>query len=207
MDIQLQAHVMSADGTELGHIDKVIFDPRTGETTAIVIHQGGIFGRDVAVEVGHIRVATPAHVEVDLNREQVEGSPDFVERDYMGPPATWVPPYGWAPESVLWPLGAGDFAYPVVTGVPPDEERTEDEEAVVVRGSDVLASGGEKVGTVRNVVVDTETHRPSRVIMRRGLVFAEEVELPGSWVASVEDHALLLNVDKATVERQPKLDD
>ena len=63
---------------------------------------------------------------------------------------------------------------------------------------------GEKVGTVHNVLVDPVSHKPSRVIVRRGILFSEDVEIPGEWVASVDDQRVALNVDKVTVEQLAK---
>jgi uncharacterized protein YrrD len=63
---------------------------------------------------------------------------------------------------------------------------------------------GEKVGSVHNVMVDPATHKPSRLIVKRGVLFTEDVELPGDWVASLAADKVVLNVDKVTVEQLAK---
>jgi uncharacterized protein YrrD len=215
MDIQLEAPVVSSDGADLGKIDKVIFDPQSGETKSIVVRKGLILARDVSVSTDHVRVAAPTRVELDLTKAEVEALPDFYEADYSWPPQNWVAPYGWPAGSVLWP-GAlpGDTAmaypglYPDVAPISQEESdriRQRDEEnAVVGQGAEVLALGGEKVGSVHNVLVDPATHKPARVVMRRGMLFTEDIELPGDWVASVDDQRVTLNVDKVTVEQLVK---
>ena len=214
MDIQLDAPVVSADGADLGKIDKVIFDPQTNETKSIVVRKGTILARDVAIPTEHVRVAAATRVELDMTKAQVEALPDFVEADYSWPPDTWVAPYGWPAGAVLWPVpypGDVPVAYPAMypAAAPTDEEveriRQRDmENAIVGHGADVVAMDGEKVGNVRNVLVDPTTHKPSRVIVQRGIVFTEDVELPGDWVSSVDDHKVVLNVDKVTVEQLAK---
>jgi uncharacterized protein YrrD len=215
MDIQLEAPVVSSDGADLGKIDRVIFDPQSGETKSIVIHKGVILARDVAVPTEHIRVAAPSRVELDMTKEAVDALPDFYDADYSWPPQNWVAPYGWPAGAVLWP-GAypGDvpLAYPSMypgaahaMDEQADRIRKQDEEnAIVGSGAEVLAKGGERVGSVHNVMVDPDTRKPSRVVVRRGVLFTEDVELPGDWVASVDDQKVLLNVDKVTVEQLAK---
>ncbi|MFI5267083.1 MAG: PRC-barrel domain-containing protein, partial [Chloroflexota bacterium] len=124
-----------------------------------------------------------------------------------------VAPYGWPVGGVLWPTAAvGAEPMGFMASIPrhvPDEvaemERQEDlENAVVGHGAEVLARGGEKVGSVHNVMVDPTSHKPSRVIVKRGVLFTEDVELPGDWVASMDDNKVMLNVDKVTVEQLAK---
>ena len=210
MELQLDTPVVSSDGADLGKIDKVVFDPQTSETKSIVIHKGVILGRDVAVPVERVRVAAATRVELDMTKDEIGRLPDFVEADYHYPPTSWVAPYGWPAGAVMWPVAyPGDLpvAYPL--DVMSDEElerakQRDAENAVVGHGAEVLAMDGEKVGSVENVLVDPVSHRPSRVIVRRGMVFTEDVELPGDWVASYDDEKVVLNVDKVTVEQLSK---
>ncbi len=206
MDIQLDAPVVSRDGADLGKIDKVIFDPQSGQTKSIVVRKGMILARDVAIPTEHIRVAAPTRVELDMSKQEIEALPDFVEADYSWPPQNWVAPYAWPAGAVLWPM-----AYPAATPVsgPADEEleraRQRDmQNAIIGHGAEVVAIDGEKVGSVENMMVDPATHKPSRVILRRGVLFKEDVELPGDWVSSVDDEKVVLNVDKVTVEQLAK---
>jgi len=210
MDIQLDAPVVTCDGADAGKINKVIFDPHTSETKSIVVHAGGIFGRNVAVPIDVIRVAAPTRVELTWTKAQFESEPDFIEESYIYPPETWVAPYGWASGSVLWP---GGYMPGVVLDNPAldmtDEQREkllqEDENnAMVGHGAEILAVDGSKVGSVDNLLVDPESHKPSRVVMKRGFLFTEDVELPGDWVASYDDGKVTLNVDKVTVEQLAK---
>lgn len=214
MDIQLNAPVVSRDGADLGKIDRVIFDPQNGETTHIVVHKGVILARDVAVPIEKIRVAAPTRVELDMAKDEVEQIPDFIEADYAWPPETWIAPYGWPAGGVMWPLAYGGdtpLALPqdvLATDMPEDARRAREErmehEAVVGEGAEVVAMDGQKVGSVQNMVVDPVSHKPSRVIVRRGVLFSEDVEIPGDWVASVDDERVALNVDKVTVEQLSK---
>lgn len=210
MDIQLEAPVVSSDGADLGKIDKVIFDPATGETKSIVVRKGVILGRDVSVPAHQIRVAAPSRVELSLSKHDIDHLPDFFEEDYRWPPQNWVAPYGWPAGTVMWPAAyPGDVpvAYAPIAATPEEEARlrqVDEENAVVGQGAEVLAKNGEKVGSVHNMVVEPGSHKPSSVVLRRGMLFTEDVELPGAWVDSIDDERVTLNVDKVTVEQLAK---
>lgn len=212
MELQLEAPVVSSDGADLGKIDKVIFDPQSGETKAIVVRKGTILARDVSIPTEHVRVAAASRVELDMSKDDVDALPDFYEADYSWPPQNWVAPYGWPSGAVLWP---GAYPGDLPLAMPPSVEQALDEEAALIQardadnaivgqGAEVLAIDGEKVGSVHNMLVDPATHRPTRVVVRRGVLFTEDVELPGDWVASVDDRKVTLNVDKVTVEQLAK---
>lgn len=212
MEIQLEAPVVSSDGADLGKIDKVIFDPQSGQTKAIVVRKGTILARDVSIPTHHIRVAAASRVELDMSKDNVDALPDFYEANYQWPPQNWTAPYGWPSGAVLWP---GAYPGDLPLAMPPAMEEALDEEAdrirkqdednaIVGQGAEVLAMDGEKVGSVHNMLVDPDTRRPSRVVVRRGVLFTEDVELPGEWVASVDDRKVVLNVDKVTVQQLAK---
>ncbi|MHB8620677.1 MAG: PRC-barrel domain-containing protein [Chloroflexota bacterium] len=212
MDIELNAPVVTSDGAQAGKVDKVIFDPEKGQARSIVLRKGMLLSRDVAVAIEDVRMAAPGRAELTLTKQQVDELPDFVETDYRVPPEDWLPPYGWAGSGVLWPgsamaLGGYGGAYgltPTANPLPREVSerlRQDDlENATVDRGSEVVTRDGEKIGEVANLVVDEVTKRASRLVVRRGILFTEDVELPGPWIESFDDHSVMLRVDKQAVE-------
>ena len=210
----MEAPVVSSDGADLGKIDKIVFDPQSGETKCIVVRKGKLLPRDVAVPTDRIRVAAPTRVELDMTRQELEGLPDFFESDYSWPPDGWMAPYGWPAGSVMWPSYVGafpaDYPAPYVAPVNVSPEVMEQqrqrakENAVISEGADVVAMDGQKVGSVRNMMIDPASHKPSRVVVQRGVLFTQDVELPGDWVGSVDEERVVLTVDKVTVEQLAK---
>ena len=210
MEFQLETPVLSADGVDLGKIHRIIFDPKSAKVKSIILKKGVFLARDVAVPIEDVRAATPERVELSLSGADVDKAPDFVEAGYTWPHETWNSPYGWPTGGVMWPLAdagfGGDFGYTETTSQAPDsvverEKQQDLENAVVGKGSEVLAKGGEKVGEVHNLVIDPASHKPSSVIVRSGFVFTEDVEIPGDWVDTYDNYKITLNVDKPTVER------
>jgi len=216
MELQLETPVFSADGTDMGRVHRVIFDPQRAEVKSIVVKKGVFFARDVLIPIEDVRAATKARVELSLTHDQADTFPDFVETDYTWPDQNWTVPYTWGAGMMMWPMsfaggnyGAHYGAYALDLGAAtaemPDEaarqaQQQDLENAVVGEGSEVLAQGGEKLGEVHNMVIDPTSHKPSSVVVRSGFIFTEDVEIPGDWVASYDDRVVTLNVDKPTVE-------
>ena len=59
--------------------------------------------------------------------------------------------------------------------------------AVIEEGSDVRSQDDETVGSVHRVIFDPATGHPSALVVRKGWLFTEDVELPASLIASVDD--------------------
>lgn len=68
--------------------------------------------------------------------------------------------------------------------------------AVIAAGDDVLSSDGEKIGEVQSVTFDSDTGRPTRLVVRHGKLFFEDKELPAESIASVHDGAVYLRLSK-----------
>lgn len=212
MEIQIGAPVESIDGANLGKIDRVVFDPQTGETKSIVVRKGLILPRDVALPVDCVRVAAPSRIEVTLTEAQVGALPDFFEHDYVWPPDSWVAPYGWPMGAVLWPASL-DAGFPFDTSrtvetVPAEAQaalqREAEHQAVIGPGAEVVSADGERVGEVHTLAIDPDTNRPSHLVVRRGVLFTEDVEVPSEWIDELGDHRVSLNVDKATLTERAK---
>lgn len=61
------------------------------------------------------------------------------------------------------------------------------------KGSDVLASDGEKIGNVDRVVIDPESHQVSHLVAGEGIFFASGRVIPIGLVESTDEEAVKLN--------------
>ena len=91
MKIELGAKVATAEGDEIGTIDKLILDPDGGDIHAIVVHKGLLFGRDIEIPVDEIAgirggVARIRHTKADL-----DALPTFYEGSYTTPRRSAAP--------------------------------------------------------------------------------------------------------------------
>jgi uncharacterized protein YrrD len=215
MQVELGAKVSTADGKQLGTIDKLILEPESGEVKSIVVHKGLLFGRDIEIAIGEIVGRERGTVRVAYTSRQVDDLPPFLEGSYTTPPpgrvSEYEAAYGYPSATFLWPArGAGAPAPSAygdeAVGEVGDEVRAlhgeqDQANAIVEVGSEVRAGDGEKVGTVHSIAFDPSDGRPLSIVVRKGFLFTEDVELPASLFASADDGVIYLDVRSDEVKR------
>ena len=210
MRVELGARVRTADGKDVGTIDRLIIDPSNNEIKAAVIHKGIFLPRDIEVPLSAIERGPDGSVQLTYTADQVDQLPEFFESNYTAtPPAGYVPPTDYPIAGIYWPIGYGVFATPplpetnVSTGSAVLDrearealERQDLENAVIDEGSDVVDRDGEKVGELARLVFDPDGHRLIRFVVRKGFIFTEDRELPASAITHIDDGVLYLRVSK-----------
>lgn len=215
MKIELGARVATKDGKELGTIDKLILDPDAGDVHAIVVHKGMLFGRDVEIPLDAIVGQQDGMVQLDYTEDQLDDLPRFFEDSYTTPPPErsreYASGYGYPVGSLLWPSSwsgpiSGEPYGHEATGEVRDEVAAMHLEqdlgnAVIEEGSEVRSRDGEKVGHVHRLVFDPTTGRPTALVIRKGFLFTEDVEVPAGLISSVDDDKVYLDVRHDELKR------
>ena len=220
MRVELGAHVLTSDGKDVGKIEKLVVDPESGAARLVVLRKGLLLARDVEVRVEELRAGEDGRVHLSYTAEQVDRLPEFVESEYTVPTAGYVSPLGYPPDALVWSSGYAPGGVPTA-GYTPPQPRTIPEapdrataaevedfqlnrdltNAVIEEGDAVLSRDGDKVGEVHGVSLDLETRRPTRLVVRKGFLFTEDVELPWTAVDGVDDGKVYLTLSKDEVER------
>ena len=213
--VELGAKVSTADGKEIGSIDKLILEPDSGDVRAIVVRKGLLFHDDIEIDLDGIAGQERGSVRLRYTERQLGALPRFHEDSYTLPPpergAAYADRFNYPESAFLWPArgtasaDAGLYGHEAVGDVG-DEVRAMHREqefsnAVIDEGSDVRSHDDGKVGSVHRVRFDAATGRPSAIVVRKGFLFTEDVELPASMIASVGDHVVYLRVDRDEVQR------
>jgi uncharacterized protein YrrD len=205
MQVSLGATVRTADGENVGSIDKLILDPHSHDVKTAVVRKGFILTEDVEIPLDALDSVSEDEVRLHLSADEVRSLPRFSEANYTAPPPSYAMPAGYTYPSdrLLWPLAvpAYPMAFPPYWTPPPGPEgevrdmlRQQDLENVVIdEGSDVYSSDEHKIGEVHKVIFDSASGRPSRILVRRGFLFTEDFELPASLIASLDDGVIHLN--------------
>lgn len=215
MQVELGAKVNTADGKELGTIDKLILEPESGEVKAIVVQKGLLFTRDVEIPLEGIAGQEAGRVRLHATSEQVDDLPRFMEGSYTTPPpgriAEYEAAYGYPSAAFLWPARGAAAPAPSAYGDEAlgdvgDEVRSlhgkqDRANAVIEVGSEVRSRDGEKVGTVRRVVFDTSDGTPTAIVVREGFLFTEDVELPASLISGADDGVIYLDARSDEVKQ------
>jgi uncharacterized protein YrrD len=218
MKIELGAKVVTADGDEIGTIDKLILDPEGGDLHSIVVHKGLLFGRDIEIPIDDIAQQQTGAIHIRRTKQQLDDLQTFYEGSYTTPPpersAEFVSGYGYPASGLLWPsrwsgpVSGEPYGHEAV-GAVEDEvaamHRAQDlSNAVIKEGSDVRSRDGEKVGEVHQIVFDAATGRPTMLVIRKGFLFTEDVEIPAGLISSVDDDRVYLDARHDELEQYLK---
>jgi uncharacterized protein YrrD len=207
----LGARVRTSDGKDVGVVDKLIFDPAIERVRAVAIRRGLILHRDVEIPVDDLRAGPGGELRLNRTADQVADLPPFDESSYGSPPLDYVAPVGIPSVGLAWPVGIGPGLSPDAPEPGLDARVREEiastlyardlENEVVGEGSTVRSRDGEKVGEVHRIAFEAETGRVQSLVVRRGFLVTEDVELPASAIASVGDGVVSLNLDASTLRR------
>jgi sporulation protein YlmC with PRC-barrel domain len=216
MKIELGAKVTTADGKEIGTIEKLILDPESGDVHAVVVRTGLLFGKDVEVPVDAIVGQQDGAAQIEYTKDQIDALPSFHEGSYTTPPpersAEYASGYGYPTASLLWPsrwsgpVSGEPYGHEAI-GAVGDEVATMHREqdlsnSVIKEGSTVRSRDGEKLGEVHRLVFDPETERPTMLVIRKGFLFTEDVEVPVGLISSVDDDVVYLDAQHDELERR-----
>ncbi|HZO91811.1 MAG TPA: PRC-barrel domain-containing protein [Chthonomonadaceae bacterium] len=219
MQVELGARVRSSDNQDIGTIKHLILDPNNGRVKAIVVERGVLLPEDTEIPVEDIQSADSSGVHVSYTAAQTRDLPRFDRSLYTEAPGEQTHLYpGWPAGGILWPsyypaMTYGPGLYPSAIPVEVKDadapqsreeaqilEQVERSNAVIEAGDDVISLDGQKLGQVHNVIFDPQTGQPITLVIRKGLVFTDHVELPAQAIASVEDGVVRLNLTKVQVE-------
>jgi len=215
MHVELGAKVQTADGKQIGTIDKLIVEPDGRDIHTVVVKKGFLFPDDIEVDLNGIVGTEDGVVQLRYTEKQLEDLPRFFEGSYTAPApersARYADQFGYTESALLEPVGgaasADTAAYgaEVVGSVGAEIREMQLEQdisnAVIEEGSDVRSRDDESVGSVHRVIFDPATGRPSALVIRRGLLFTEDVELPADLIQSIGDQVVYLNVDQGSVRQ------
>lgn len=218
MKIELGAKVVTADGHDIGTIDKLILNPDSGDLHAIVVHKGLLFGRDIEIPIDDLAQHQTGTIQIRRTKQQLDDLETFYEDSYTTPPpersAEYVSGYGYPAAGLLWPSSwsgpvSGEPYGHEAVGAVEDEiasmHRAQDlGNAVIKEGSDVRSRDGEKVGEVHQIVFDASTGRPTALVIRKGFLFTTDVEIPVGLISSVDDDRVYLDARHDELEKYLK---
>ncbi|MBZ0304266.1 MAG: PRC-barrel domain-containing protein [Anaerolineae bacterium] len=224
MDLELHegTSVYTSDGKDVGRIERVVLDPTSKKVTHVIIRQGFLFTEDKVVP---IRLFASAHDDRAVLREDsgdLDALPPFEEKHYIPAyvmegrepdytaeapgPLFWYPPAGgayYAPGLYTAPTVAG---WPYESG-PRYVERTDqnipDDTVAIAHGARVITSDDAHVGDVDEVIVDSQSHSATHLVISQGLLLKSRKLIPILWVSTVSEDEVWLGVDRSFVDTLP----
>jgi sporulation protein YlmC with PRC-barrel domain len=210
MDLHFGCDVRGRDGTTLGTLQGAIHDPTTDQVVSLLVQHDAPDARTVSTPVGSITAADGTVVELEFDGEQFSELPDYaVDEHNIAPPPVADNLEG---QDELEPDDVPDVpAVGAATGIesiaftPVIEEDVDlpAGDQVLSRETVVQALDGE-IGNLSDLVLDDQTRRIQEFVIRRGVIFANDVTVPRDWAVTVGTETITLSVDQERVRQLPE---
>lgn len=188
------APVKTSDGSEVGTIDRIVFDAKAQKITHIIVRKGLLLTTDRVISVD---VLEPTGDGVQI-AEDVDPStlPQFEQSDYVldaqtdfyvANPGLAIGGYG--------PIGSPN------SELKRHRERHIPEDSIALHAnSDVIASDGEKVGRVMEVVADSSNDRAVQIVVASGIADRVKRAIPANLVISIAEGEIHLSIGATDFE-------
>jgi len=197
---QKNASVLTADGKQVGTLQRVVLHPETKVITDIVIQGGGLFSKEYRV-VSVDLVAETAEDQIQLRDEAGEWKsfPLFEEKrlvaentaqhtEDVSPVIYGVPGAG--------PALTSAYDEALVTAL----ERNIPEGTVALKeGAKVYSSDDKHIGDVDRLLADPSVHEATHLIISHGLLTKAKKLIPMRWVSMLGENTVHLGVTEAEV--------
>jgi len=196
--------VMTVDGKEAGHIERVVINPRTNEVTHLVVRHGLLQKQDKVVPITVVMAGRNGQLSVHVRSDDLELLPDYEEEQYVmadnleeGEPPSAVflsPPY---------PGGVPGIANYGPHTVMKTHLNIPDATVALKEGAKVIAHDDKEVGHVAQVLTSNLADQVTHFLIGKGLLVKEHRLIPVGWVDRLSNDEVYLAIDSNTVERLP----
>ena len=187
MDFPINVDVFCSDG-QYGKTTAVIVDPATEKVSFIAVSDPNRLYTEYLVPVSEIASVETTKVQLKCSKADLEKLDKFSEAEFLD-----IPYYGYDTVD-----GMSDPMSNVYR-----KENVPEGAVAVVRGLSVEATDG-FVGTVDELVVDSQTGQVTHLVLRTGHIWGSaQVSIPVSQIKSVDSLAVYLDRDKDSIETLP----
>jgi len=204
--------VKTVDGDKVGTIDNIVIDPTDNKVSHIVVEKGFLFTEDRVVPVEALREADDETVVLEASVEDIKQFPEFEADYYVAPEASNLPSgwdnWGAAPMYYYPPVGVGTryTAYPLPAATAVKERTARNipmENIAIDEGTKVTTDDGEHAGDVEEVFTNDDGE-VTHLLISKGFIFETERLIPITWVRTMNESEIRLNVPTRFVEDLPE---
>jgi uncharacterized protein YrrD len=215
--------VETADGKELGRINRFVLNPETNELTHIVVEKGWLLPEDKVVPFTNVQSADEDKVVLAQDIGSFDDLPPFEETYYVragerelesmstnraahqpvypaAPAYYWYPPHGYLGYPAY---GLASYSWPrteMVQNIPA-------ETVPLKEGTNVMSSDGKHIGDIERVLLETGSNRATHFVISDGMFFKDRKLIPASWVSSATEDKIRLHMSSDLLERLPSYEE
>ena len=193
IDIPIDVEVKCC-GRNCGRSTRIVLNPVTKEITHLVVKQRVFPHTERLVPVELLVESTPRMIRLRCDAPDLDTMDEFIETEFFQSEETRIigGPF------MMWPN-----TYTAEEYLPHYHERIPVGELAIRRGARVVARDGQ-VGHVDEFVVNRRSEHITHLVMREGHLWEQrEVTIPVSYIARIDDDAVYLNIDKASIAALP----
>lgn len=221
MEIELGKPVVTATGKHVGDVDHIVLDNETKAFVLFIVHQGVILTKDRMIEPQFVdKIDEDGTIHLNIDEDRVDELPEYVrdkfsvatEDDLQLAPGSYTGAGGIGAPFLLTPSGWGqgydDRALLIEEApmVPPDvevETNLPPNASMIDRGSKVIDSNGDDIGSIDEVTYNQDGDLVSMVV-RTGHLIHHSYDIPGWAIASVSDEHVVLTITGDQVQKSGK---
>lgn len=207
--------VYTENDEEIGKLSRVVLDPVSREVTHIVIEKGLLFPEDKVVPIDMVDTSREDKITLESGIDNFDELTPFEQTYFVDASevdwdqtttTTRGPDYGYTPAYYYYPpfggfAGYAGYAY---ASRPVETERNIPEDTIPLQeGVDVISADGEKVGSVEQIFVDSETNQTTHFLISSGVLFKERKLVPIHWVQNILEDAIHLAVSSRLLNNLP----
>jgi uncharacterized protein YrrD len=201
---QKNAKVSTADGRQLGMLERVVLNPENNLVTHIVVQREGLLhNEDKVVPIEMVAETGPDRVLLNREIKDLESLPPFEEKhlvnseagldDATTPINTQAPMYGYSQlGTTMGPVSQGRYTTDVDQNIP-------DGSVALKEGAQVVTVDGKHIGKVERIVADEAGEHATHLLVTTGLIARERKLVPMDWIRSIFEDEVYLEVDEAAI--------
>ena len=221
MQYKQNTPVLTPSGTHVGHIDRVVINPKTREVEYLVVRKGVLFVEDKVVPINLVHTATEERVTLKEEAGKLVSLPEFNEVEYLPferiKPGTenvnaqgrvnlggvgYATPYFWYPS-----VGAQPWASPMSAG-PGYEARVKENipenDVALKKGTRVMTSDNKEAGSIEEVITQGNDKKVTHFVMTHGLINKTHKAIPVIWIKNMRENEITLDVTEEMLEMLPE---
>jgi uncharacterized protein YrrD len=206
MKLEEDANVFTANDEQVGHLDRVVIDPKTKEVTHIVVRKGLIFSEDKVVPISLVASVKGNRLALREDAGDLKALPKFKKKHYVPldeeersrintaginvPPYYLYPPYSVPSQIPLRPIK-------IVQNIPQGT-------IALKEGAEVISADSEFVGKVDEVLTSAQADRITYFVISQGLLNKKRKLIPSTWVMYLEEDTVHLEVNSHLLDELPE---
>jgi uncharacterized protein YrrD len=191
VNIELGSDIYGNDGEKLGVVDSLVIEPDNGSINSVIVRKGLFFPTDKILPASSVTSIDDKGVHVNLSKADVEQLTEYMDAEYVWPPAGYYGNYGY-----MWPATS---TYAADLMVDSEVEERHPGSIILSEGTLVVDNDNNDVGRITEMATD-DRGRVTGFRVEEGFFRHHEHYIPANLVDTADGVVVRLKVPKDRLE-------